>query len=143
MCYDTDITPQYLAGYIDADGYIGINKSNTANGSYRYAVYVGITSTNRDVLSLIQKKYGGGLTKNNNGSKKWRPKYSLVWYSHKAKELINIIFNYLVIKKERAKLVLSFPIGQTGVNLSKEENDIREQLYRESKKLNKRGNNCS
>lgn len=101
------IPPAYLAGLFDGEGNITIAKT----GKYeRSTLRVSVTNTNRDVLIMINKAYGGRL---NNNTFKNRPKhhkisFRLTWHESFAADIILLMYPYLIIKAPQAKLALDF-----------------------------------
>lgn len=111
---------EYIAGFFDGEGGLNISyctKKRTKKGStgkeiyhakWRYIIY--ITNTNIEVLQKIKEVLDGSISKisKNKGTKNSKQAYRLCFYGNKAKEFLNKVYPYLIIKKERATLMLEF-----------------------------------
>lgn len=135
----------YTAGFVDGEGYIGMVKRYDKTGKEPfYAVpIVKIANTDYEVLYLLKEEYGGYIGKERIDKKAKNSKPSRMW-ELKNRKLVKIflekIFPYLIIKKERAKIVLSF-IEECGTwrqqyGVSEEK---RIEYYWKMRELNRRG----
>jgi len=145
----------YVAGFIDADGSMGI----TRRGNGRYEPHLAFINTNKLVLDEI-RSFMGTVPKvgvNNRYSESnykphWRTAYKLQIGSKR--DLRHVLLNvkeFLVIKKRNAELILNFldirdkkrdlmkkPKAQWGVAFTYDEEE--EKIYKEICGLNiKRG----
>lgn len=95
----------YLAGIIDADGYITINRSQRGTTIY-HAPQVGIAGTRRQPHDLAASLWGGnvGLFKPNNPSH--REQYQWTRQGAAAVAVIEAIRPYLLIKADHADLAI-------------------------------------
>lgn len=143
------ISPQYLAGAIDADGCVSVVKmAQTVRGkSLRYDARLQLTNTNLHFLESVQAQYGGHIKVANRGintSPKWKIGYHLCWGTKSSESVIRQILPYLIIKKARAELALQLRstmghyVGQGG-KLPQETIEKRESIFLEMKRLNLRG----
>jgi len=138
----------YLAGILDGEGCIRITEIyDKKRDYYGYGCRIHITNTNLKVLEFIKNYTELGKIHLEKQSKFEQYKAVYVWYiSHRKdiKEFLNIIIEHLIIKKEKANLMLEF------VNLLENRNFIdrklilderieRECIYKEMKELNKKG----
>ncbi|HHS84312.1 MAG TPA: hypothetical protein ENK38_05205 [Gammaproteobacteria bacterium] len=96
----------YLAGVIDSDGYISIQRS-IHNGKYLYhAAKIGIAGTRRQPHDLAASLWGGKVGSYTPKNTKHRPQFqwsrcgSVVW------EIITELRPYLRVKREHADLAL-------------------------------------
>ena len=101
----------YTAGFIDADGYISINRycpRKEKTGTYGYNLRIGAVNTNKKILLWFQRKFGGFIYKRQVISKKHKQTYA--WYldSKKAEGFLRKIYPYLRIKKDRADIAFKF-----------------------------------
>lgn len=98
----------YLAGLIDGEGCIGINKS----GPKQYKLYIQITVCDQDLNIYWQRRTGrGGIydgRKYTEKNPKWRPTFTWKINSNDAYELLEEIYPYLLIKREQADIALEF-----------------------------------
>ena len=102
------ISLDYLAGMIDADGYIGCVYNKKQNW---YNLRITITNTDLTLLLLIQKEYGGKIQFKDFNNKKHRNQFVLTWSGRNVLDLLDVLHNNLIIKKDQAVLALTFPMG--------------------------------
>jgi len=133
--------PAYVAGFLDGEGTIRINKSYTKARGVRYELQVCAVNTDPRPLIYLQKKYGGGVY-----TRKLVPRYknAYCWTlgQHAALKVLEEVLPYLVIKKERAELALEFSKAQTSMRGMKKENkpveiELRRLYYEQMKQLNR------
>ena len=57
------LSPEYIAGFLDADGHIGIVRQKSTESVHGYQHKVDVTFVNRckEVLQMIQSIYGGSM----------------------------------------------------------------------------------
>ena len=156
-----NITPEYIAGFIDGEGYFGLvrkmdspslkKKGRENHYGYYYTPVLKIAQVTRndEVLKFIKEFIGyGNLSRDKqNGDRKdtnnnCSNKSALEFRGMKrvipiAKKLLP----YLIVKKEQAKLIIK--LEETNIeitNSNREEiNRIRTEIYNQLKILNKRG----
>jgi len=132
-----NINPDYLAGFIDGEGHIGIYKTKKWHW-----VRVGLTNTNLNAMSIIQSNFGGSLKIHERKMKNRKITYSLAWNGFEAQELLKKIIDSLIIKREQACIALNFPIFKPGgqmVIMKKEDHETREEMRKKIMGLNRRG----
>ena len=134
----------YIAGFLDADGMIGISrvKSKSNAHPYSFTIRVIITNTNYEVIKYFKKTIGVGCAYES--SYKYKPNWNVVHrYQLQAKqsfELLTEIIDFLIVKKERAETVLQIPHqGHLGKQRSQTDYDRQEQLFFKLKSMNIRG----
>lgn len=101
----SQVSPQYIAGLFDGEGYVGIRRRNdTKNTSYRCQVE--IANTNRNVLEEISAQHGGVIRlKKNKDAHCW---YTLNFYTNKdSKEILELIKDHVIVKKDQVDLALA------------------------------------
>jgi len=136
----------YIAGLWDGEGCftIGYTKVKRRRKSpYWYAI-ASICMTDRRALDILHNIYGGRVYKHyNKGVKK--DVYHWKLWSRKASAFADSIYEFLVIKKEAANLLILFQNhmdnfkGGGGKLLSEQEISFRNDLYKRMKGLNHRG----
>lgn len=109
---DDQLIYAYLAGAIDADGFITIARSTRRQGE-RYAhrptyynAKIGFSETSPIVPTLLKETFGGSCFEHqpkNPGHKRW---YSWQIQSVKAAASLRLLLPYLRLKKQQAELVL-------------------------------------
>lgn len=119
------ISPEYLAGFVDGEGTLGIERINngkarpygvTASGTPRswyhspeHVVRVQVSNTNLEGLEAIQAMFGGSLTKMKNYNRpNNRIAYKLTWNSRRAEQLLDVVGPYLVLKRPQYLLLLEY-----------------------------------
>ena len=130
----------YLAGLIDADGYITIKTT-------RRTVYpeVGIAQTKFEALEWLADKFDANVsrhTRRREGRSGYHKMQMIVrFHGSRAQLLCKTILPYLKIKKRQAEIILRFPCDARDKGLSDEINAIRFELQSEIHKLNQRRGN--
>jgi hypothetical protein len=138
----------YIAGIIDGEGTIRINKCQILgykNDSYHLSMSCGMTF--EGVPKLLKEILGGSYRKER-GVKDWKPLWR--WNLTGRIQLyaaISMIYPFLLVKKEQAKLALTF--CEEWKNPRRGTRNIwvfdsrqlqwREEMYQEMRKLNARG----
>jgi hypothetical protein len=147
----------WAAGFIDGEGTISVKRffRNRKNGRYIY--YQPFLSLSQAVVGghdkgvfKMQELFGGsvshwhGKTARDGYNRYPTVQWSVV--SNDALKCINMIYPYLVCKKENADVILRFykernkgKGGSGKVTLTKKEQKFRESLFYESRKLNQKG----
>lgn len=96
MSKNMKIDIRYLAGLVDADGYIY---------SKRPSPTLGVTNTNKDLIDALKRTFGGHAVK----SPGRKPGYRTYWYwrvcGDKARKLTNRIYPYLIVKQAQAERI--------------------------------------
>lgn len=131
----------YLAGAIDGEGYIFIVFSKSTQ-NYICGVY--IRNTDRRLLEVFAKYFGGNIYFLRRQKSNHKDSYSWQCAGFKAAELCKCILPYLVIKRRQAELLLEF--SKTLKNNVKNNSKLpkcienkRTKLINKIKILNKRG----
>jgi len=137
-CSETD--KAYLAGLIDGDGSICLNKEKRRY----YRLNVEVSSRNKDHLEYIQRIFGGYIVESmKNGAKLY------VWMcrGRQAEAVLRAIAPYLILKKKQAEIALEYRDmfrnkGKNRFNpLTPEEIKRREEIYNSLRKINRKGEN--
>lgn len=139
------ITPAYLAGIIDGEGCVNINrhKSKTSRLGYRFDAHISISNTNLNLLKDIQKFVGAGTIRKKTVHKSNR-KQGYEWgvYSQQIK-LLRACIPFLRIKYRQAVLLLkyidkhNFIPGPKGLSLIRQRDQMK--CWRRIRQLNRRG----
>lgn len=145
------LTASYLAGLIDGEGYIGIQKKN---GYYRAALKIAMT--HKGIIEWLKQSFGGSINTRDRSGENCKDCYQWECIGNKnAISILKAVYPYLKVKREQAKtlfmiektLTNQFDIkyiklgyGQGKVRtLKKDIVQKREELYQELKRLNYRG----
>lgn len=102
-----DIDLAYLAGIIDADGYVTATRS-ARKGVLYYGAQVGITGSRREPHDLAAAMFGGNVTAHSPGRDRSHHQTQFHWQrgGTKAAPIITALLPYLRIKLVRAQMVL-------------------------------------
>ena len=109
------ISPQYIAGFIDGEGYFGIVKKNDKRFGMDYyyvpVLKISQVTQNREVLDAIKEYLGYGIfwegknTTNANG----RRVSSLEFRGMKRVfPIVKKLYPYLIVKKKQAEILLEY-----------------------------------
>ena len=112
----TDEKLAYLAGVIDCDGYITIQrckkKRKSTDGSTYYRFYfsvkIGIAGTRNEPHILANKLFGGSVSEYQPKNKDHRTQYQWHCQSKMARDFLEVVYPFLRVKKEQAKLAIRF-----------------------------------
>ena len=130
----------YLAGFIDADGNIGIVRRTTSHDGRKYLYIrpvVQIGQSKRGILDWISDLVGGTV-----GVHCQHGFYNLRFHAGTIRWLLPQLLPYLKVKKRQAEIVLEFTdlskVSKNGKSLSAEELARREGLRVECGALNEK-----
>ena len=133
----------WVAGIIDGEGYIGVNKSIRNKKYIRHSLRVSVKMTHEPTVSLLHKKFGGNFREVKlYGNRK--PQYNWEVNTLSACGFLKIVYPYLFTKKEHARLGIEFQeklVKDTNKlkTLDKGNFNKREEILLKFRKLNKRG----
>ena len=134
------ISPQYMAGMLDADGCFMIpRRPARLRTSPTYLIEVRLTNTDEPMMLQVQKEYGGLLYGKELPNPLHKKRYDLRWVSLKAENLLVEIYPYLIIKKQQADLLLkllAITSSHKTNKLSEYDISLREKLFQEVRRLN-------
>ncbi|HDO20099.1 MAG TPA: hypothetical protein ENG81_01050 [Candidatus Bathyarchaeota archaeon] len=142
------ISKQYIAGFVDGEGYFGLIKksSKVCTRGYYYTPVLKIAQAckNDGVLRAIKEFIGYG---NLEFRKSLKPNISdsssLEFRGMKrVVPIIDKLLPYLIVKKKQAELLKEFSkikIGRTGYSYDIETDRKRTEIYHKVRFLNKRG----
>lgn len=140
------LSPKYVAGFIDGEGYLGIickinQRSSTLGYYYTPVIKITQTESANEILYLIKNKYGGNLTKS--GVQTKRRKFLTLEFrgSKRVRKLLKDIQPYLIVKSKQADILAKYLKLKTRIT---EQNRLiidatRTKLYQQILTLNKRG----
>ena len=149
------ITKDYIAGFIDGEGYLGIMRMTNPKPRFVVAIKIAQIIDKDSILYEIQKMYGGRLEyRNHKGNQ--RKSTTLCFLNNIEIERVLLdLKDLLIVKKEQCDVLLEFvnlPKGKTGHNFTKDKALLeeklsfnrelfnkKEQLYLKIRELNKVG----
>ena len=146
------LSEEYIAGFIDSEGYIGITfqrkrETPRQSASARYHPYLIITNNNYEILNDIKKFIGLGhiykLSRNYKQKQSFQYKLTMM---EPLKHLLRFIQPHLRLKQKQCELLLTFidkrknakritGRGYRGATSY----TIEEEIYQKLLNLNKRG----
>ncbi|RKX50680.1 MAG: hypothetical protein DRP25_05140, partial [Thermotoga sp.] len=102
---------KYLAGLFDGEGSVAIVKAKTQYSSPNYILNIRIVNTNKELLEKIKSKFGGSVIKKTK-NKLYGKNHNVCWVwiaqSNIAKNILERILPYLIIKKKHAEIGIKF-----------------------------------
>lgn len=108
----SEIEKAYIAGLVDGEASLSIAKCQGERKGIGLQPYVDIANNNLEVLEYVQLLYGGIINTIDTPERRlrhWVPTHHLrFWTPEKVIQILGDIFSYLIIKKEHAKILLSF-----------------------------------
>lgn len=146
----TNLSAEYLAGFVDAEGSLMISKSiNRENQRPTYGTRMAVSNTDRCSLEEIRRIFGGKLMYQPARNSRWRDAYQLVWSGGMSRRLLPIIAPYLRVKRTQAAVMEEFTRhqetvwrendGRHSARLSDDVLALREGMYQRMKILNAKG----
>jgi hypothetical protein len=102
-----EVNYEWLAGFIDGDGCLIYFPFKRKNKVYYYP-RIGICNNNKKVIKWLHQQIGGSFIKDRSKSKyRKRNFYRLLICGQQAKELLNKIENFLILKRQKAEDMLN------------------------------------
>jgi len=135
---------EYLGGIWDADGTFYV-REDVVKVWVRYQPFASITLTDAKaskIFRLLEHEFEFKCVhKRFEGHDRYKTAYRWQLSSQKACDFAKELAPYMIIKKERAELLASFPKKWNGMtkDLRKEYTEKQEAIYQQMKALNKRG----
>jgi hypothetical protein len=144
-------SPEYVAGFIDAEGSLMIVRSILVSspGVYQYHPRISVSNTKKDVLLAIQRVYGGILVNEPARNPAWSNSYQLIWIDRAVERVLSSVKNHLIVRASQAAVLSQlirlpatmrrFRNGRALPSPSAREVELREALRKQMKNLNRRG----
>lgn len=147
----------WLAGFCDGEGAIMISKwirHDTLSQNPQYQLRLSIVNTDLPTLEYIKREFGGALREGHGTNKpsrmitkSFKPVYEWLGTDKTAFTVLKRIAPYLVLKRERALLALSYQksryewqeLNNGDRRLTTEEIARRELIWQKMKTLNHKG----
>lgn len=138
-----DTTYAYLAGTIDADGFITVSKIKGGAGGRTAAYYyprVGLAEIHPVVPELLRDTFGGSIHIHTPANPRHRPWYGWRAEGPKAAAALRLLLPHLRLKRRQAELAIQLAERvsalASGHPKSAEEMAARAQIWREIGALN-------
>jgi hypothetical protein len=144
------LSSEYLAGFVDGEGYLGLARIRRRNRTPEYCLRVSIYNSNLVILKEIQRTVGGTMSIVGQRRPAWKPSYALIWTNAAAAGVIRRLSPFLHVKSQQSAALLAFNEriragrrfrDRAGhlLPLPAREVKFREALYRRMKRLNRKG----
>ena len=123
----------YLAGIIDGEGMITIEKQRRSNS---FHPKIAITTTNKSLSNWLREKIMTTCVVSKNKHPTWKTKYECFIHGYSCKPILQNVLPFLKIKDEHARLATEF------INLRLSRKDMmmhsrrEEKIYNRIRKLN-------
>lgn len=129
----------YIAGIIDGEGCISIERRRYAEGKYKKIVSLTVSNTEEWLCQWLKLSWGGRIRIRIDKRENHLPLYNWVVYRAKAIEVLKVILPYLKIKKPQAEIAIGFQSRRSRCRLEKtdEEKALDEAEYILLKNLKK------
>lgn len=103
----------YCAGFLDGEGCIQISrktdKHTSAHGGMFYHLTVTLYNTNKDVLDLIQRNFGGSIYCDDRSDKTHKHSvYSLNISNNQGYEFLKLVQPYCIVKRKHIQNAILF-----------------------------------
>jgi len=101
---------RYIAGFFDGEGGVYITlKTDTRCNKIVRSIRCQIHNTNKEVLKVIQLKFGGQVNPKKRDKKWWKPCFYLEIASQKKTlSFLREILPFLFVKKEQVKVAIKY-----------------------------------
>lgn len=123
-----DLRVAYIAGLIDADGCLSINKTDEG----RYAPSLSFVNTHLPLVELIQQRYGGHIQKKKKISNNHADVYELnIRDANELSVAVNSLIPFLIYKRKKAELVEEYALSiikNQNKKLSEETKAVRSDI---------------
>jgi hypothetical protein len=96
------LEPAYVAGLIDGEGSIGINK--TWKDTYAVRVCVGMSVVAEQVILALQESYGGRVSPMKPDNERCCPKLRWAAEGELAIAVLELIYPFLILKRPQAEV---------------------------------------
>ena len=146
----------YLAGVIDGEGYIGLEKTQPNQKvrqiNPRYMPNVCVINIQLELINWLKKQWGGSVNTRNRNMKRWKSNWRTCyrWRLNQGRivEFLTAIRPYMIVKRRQADLMIEYYQKRTksitGIfngrhgskSFSPEEMEFRETIYKQMKNLN-------
>ncbi len=117
----------YMAGIVDGEGYVGMEKFIQRKKYIRYRIVCIIVNTNKYLMYWISINYKGYVYKRKSQGKNYKTSYVWYLYNDNAYKLFKKLYPYSIIKKKNLKSCINFREKALGRGMNK----LKEKYWRE------------
>lgn len=146
---EQEILRSYLAGVWDADGCFGISKRCGRWESYQPFASIGLADPKAEIIFDLLKGNFNFKHLHTWHRERRNPNHKTVYrwglYSQQACDFAKILEPYLIIKKERAQILMEWPKIENKLTFNARIpiHEKQTQLFERMKIFNRRGNPCN
>ena len=144
------VSVEYLAGIIDGEGSLSLNRIPRGQSYHEYCVRITISNTNRAILKEIMEDWGGTIHSMGVRRSGWKPGFVLIWTNAAGARLLYRAHRYLRVKSQHAVALLEFTEHLQKCVRRRDElgrllpyprhvMEIREAFFRRLRQLNQKG----
>lgn len=122
------MTPEYAAGFFDGEGCVLISSGH-------HQLRVVINNSCNEVLQEFSNRWGNKVCQAHGtyvDNPKYKPRYSWVIRGERAREFLETIYPYLIVKREEARVAIEFQLSRA--ESSKENREWTKQLLQKLKR---------
>src|SRR5574343_1087910 len=103
-----EILYSYLAGMVDADGWVTMSRSGTGNKTYRIPL-IGVSLSDKRITKWAKEKFGGNSSSRKARRDNWKPMHTWTISGRNAVYIMARIIPYMLhtLKKRRVKIILA------------------------------------
>ena len=137
------LTAAYLAGLIDGEGYLGIQKRTKVEciGGKMYVGVLKIVMIDKYLIKWLKDSFGGYFGKRIGKDGRMDSYEWCLRHEKNIKPFLDKVFPYLKVKRKQAEVLRvffrTFDNKKIGTRLTEETREYREKLYLELKLLKK------
>ena len=108
------INPQYVAGFVDGEGSIGLNGITRDRNNRRYTriqAYIQVSQRDIRPLEALKHDYGGNISIRKPTKQNKQTGLQYVWYIASHERIIRFLSDivpFMIVKKAQAELLLKF-----------------------------------
>jgi hypothetical protein len=132
----TEQEKAYIAGIIDGEGSIQIYQSSTGHFLCRVCIY----NTSKPLFAWLESKLLRAFYSTEDTHEEHKDWSWMMFSGKRAKELIETVRPYMIVKALQADVLLDFPMTKNGVRKLTAEEELQQAIdYIRLKDLNKTG----
>jgi len=131
----------YLAGIIDGEGSIYVQKQIKKTGFHAYNLRFQVMNTSKELIAWLQETFGGVIYERKSKNPKWKDRYEWWLYHKKFDEIAPHILPFLIIKKKQLEIAIEFrkTFFHNTPRVSEEIKCFRDDCISQISLLNKKG----
>lgn len=132
---------EYLAGFVDGEGHIGIKKHTRFLRSKSECYYerISVANTNKEIIDIFKKEFGGYVYHHKPSKLSNNSYWSWEVTNKQARIMLEKIYPYLIVKKIEADVVMELTKSKEKKysQVPDKVNEFREYLFQKVKLIRK------